>query len=79
MSRWSTSQVAGVIRFIVLPTLGAIGVGHEMFFWTGETREAILLICGAMMGVPLPSLADWFKEKAKGDKDQTGQEREPSA
>lgn len=84
MSRWSTDQIAGWVRFVIAPLLGAAGIVNEAFLRSGDPRQFLLLFFAAMMGIPIPGVADFIagksgKKESENDavKDDTGPHKAP--
>lgn len=65
MARWSPAQAAGFFRFVVAPTVGTAGVINEGFLRSPADRSEFLLWFFAfLMGLPIPSVAEWLQNKA---------------
>jgi hypothetical protein len=61
--RW----LARLSRDTILFTAGLVGFAHEVIFGTASERPTLLLVCAAMMGLPVFLRAD---EKRQDDEER---------
>ncbi|MCW0193386.1 MAG: hypothetical protein OJJ55_19065 [Rhodococcus sp.] len=50
---------------VIIPVLGAMGVGYEEF--SGDVNTSLLVTYIAMMGLGIPAVVDYFKNRGGGN------------